>query len=79
MSNAAEFYLDRARRGLQAFEQLSRDIVQQFGDVDNVNADALKKVWDGEHATLLANRNSDAEPPVPAQPTGPPDPAKPQG
>ncbi|MGZ0148961.1 hypothetical protein ACXJJ3_17940 [Kribbella sp. WER1] len=73
VAGAAEFYLDRARRGLEAFGQVTRDIAQQFGDTDRVNADALQKAWTDEHGPLLGNRNADTPPPLPAEP----DPAKP--
>lgn len=61
----AEFFLDRARRGLLAFQQLSRDIAQRFDGQDHVNATDFKKVWDPEHGQLRGNRNGDVRPAVP--------------
>ncbi|TCC28089.1 hypothetical protein [Kribbella speibonae] len=62
---AAEFYLDRARRGLQAFEQLSSDIAQRFDGQDHVNATEFKNAWDPEHQQLRGNRSQDMPPPLP--------------
>ncbi|TCC29651.1 hypothetical protein [Kribbella speibonae] len=67
VANAADFYLDRARRGLQAFEQLSRDIAQHFEGQDHVNATEFKNAWDPEHQQLRGNRNADVAPEVPGQ------------
>ncbi|MGW6197316.1 hypothetical protein ACWF0M_14330 [Kribbella sp. NPDC055110] len=65
VANAAEFYLDRARRGLLAFQQLSRDIAQRFDGQDHVNATDFKNAWDPEHQQLRGNRNGDTPPAVP--------------
>lgn len=67
---AAEYYLDRAHRGLQAFRQLSSDIAQRFDGQDHVNADEFKKVWDPEHQQLRGNRAADTAPAVPAPGNG---------
>ncbi|TCC18630.1 hypothetical protein [Kribbella sindirgiensis] len=65
VANAAEFYLDRARRGLQAFEQLSRQIAQQFEGRDHVNATEFQNAWDPKYGQLRGNRNGEAAPEVP--------------
>ena len=64
---AADFYLDRARRGLQAFQQLAGDIAQRFDGQDHVNATDFKNAWDPEHQQLRGNRNADTPPPLPAR------------
>jgi len=64
---AADFYLDRARRGLQAFQQLSSDIAQRFDGQDHVNATDFKNAWDREHQQLRGNRNADTPPAAPTR------------
>jgi hypothetical protein len=64
-ANAAEFRLDRARRGLLAFGQLARDIAQHFDSQDHINAEELQGIWDKEHGTLHSNRNADLPPALP--------------
>lgn len=65
VAGAADYYLDRARRGLQALDQICGDIARHFGHVDKVNADEMQKTWTDEHNPLLANRNADTPPPLP--------------
>ncbi|MFF0266846.1 hypothetical protein [Kribbella sp. NPDC004536] len=67
---AAEYYLDRAHRGLQAFQRLSSDIAQRFDGQDHVNADEFKKVWDPEHQQLRGNRTAETAPAVPPPASG---------
>lgn len=61
----AEYQLGRGRRGLQALAKLSRDIAEHFGQVDQVNAEELKKVWSAEHLPMLANSKQDKPPQLP--------------
>jgi hypothetical protein len=63
---AAEYYLDRAHRGLQAFQRLSSDIAQRFDGQDHVNATDFTNAWDPEHQQLRGNRTADTPPAVPA-------------
>jgi hypothetical protein len=64
---AADFYLDRARRGLLAFQQLSSHIAQRFDGQDHVNAAEFKNAWDPEHGQLRGNRTADTPPPLPTR------------
>ena len=65
---AAQFYLDRARRGLLAFQQLSRDIAQKFDGQDRVNADAFKNAWTPEYQALRGHRGDETAPAVAPKP-----------
>jgi hypothetical protein len=67
---AAATYLDLARRGLEAFQQVSKDISQTFHQRDNVSATEMDDAWTKENGPLLANNANESRPAVPQQSTG---------
>lgn len=61
---SAHYYLDRATRGLAAFQQVTGEIAQKFEGQDRVNADRMKEAWTAEYEPLRGNNRADSPPQV---------------
>lgn len=59
---SAQYYMDRATRGLAAYQQLTAEIAQKFEGQDRVNADRMQEAWSAEYEPLRGNNRADAPP-----------------
>jgi hypothetical protein len=65
----ADYQLDRAARGLDAFPQILRTIARRFEGQERINADQLNDTWADTFGPLSGTRLEDGPPLVPTATT----------